>query len=329
MDLPTFDWKISAALSQDKGALVQSVRHGNLSGETSRIVFEMKSNASIVGAFALPASGDKGNRIVIDVHASGSVDTAHQDAQKHTQSYAVKAPAVAPPPRPARKQIIVIDPGHGGQDPGAISGRTYEKHIVLALGKALKKELDAMGRYEVHLTRSTDRFIKLHDRVKIARAKKADLFVSIHADSIPKSNVRGASIYTLSEKASDAQTAKLAVRENKADLIQGIDLTHEDHDVAGILLDLVQRDTMNQSNFFAEKVVKSMKKNGIRILDNPHRSAGFAVLKAPDIPSVLIEAGFVSNKQNARQLQQPAYQRQLAKTIAHGIDAYLQQVQKN
>ncbi|HCQ70866.1 MAG TPA: N-acetylmuramoyl-L-alanine amidase, partial [Rhodospirillaceae bacterium] len=127
----------------------------------------------------------------------------------------------------------------------------------------------------------------------------------------------------------DAQTAKLAARENRADLISGIDLTHEDKDVAGILLDLVQRDTMNQSNFFAEKLVASFKRDGIRILDNPHRSAGFAVLKAPDIPSILIEAGFVSNRHDAKLLTQSSYQKKVAKTIAQGVDAYLSQIDKN
>lgn len=339
IDLPSFAWQASLLIKQEKGSVIAAVRHGNISSDTSRIVFDVEGKMTIINAFALPAAQGKPDRIVIDVRPYQTGDTvqAYGDlAETGLQESTVPAaaPPVAPPPppqkqKPARKLVIVIDPGHGGQDPGATSGRTHEKHIVLALGKALKAELESMGKYEVHMTRSSDRFIKLHDRVKFARSKNADLFVSIHADSIPKSSVRGASIYTLSEKASDAQTAKLAARENKADLISGIDLSHEDHDVAGILLDLVQRDTMNQSNFFAEKLVAAFKREGIRILDNPHRSAGFAVLKAPDIPSILIEAGFVSNRHDARLLTQASYQKKVAGTIARGIDAYLSHAYKN
>lgn len=333
LDLPTFTWQASNQIKQEKASAVAAVRHGHISDEASRLVFDMKDQMEIASQFALPKAEGKPDRIVLDIRraAAGVPAQPAAAAQAQPVSAVVAAP---PPPMPEksatpRKSIIVIDPGHGGQDPGAISGKTYEKHIVLALGKALKKELEAMGKYEVYLTRETDKFIKLHDRVKFARKKNADLFVSIHADSIPKSSVRGASIYTLSEKASDAQTAKLAAKENKADLISGIDLSHEDQDVAGILLDLVQRDTMNQSNFFAEKLVVSFKGEGIRTLDNPHRSAGFAVLKAPNIPSILIEAGFVSNRNDAKLLTQSSYQKRVAKTIAQGVDSYLTHANKN
>ena len=170
-------------------------------------------------------------------------------------------------------------------------------------------------------------FIKLRDRVIFARRHEADLFISIHADSIRNPKIRGASIYTLSEKASDAQTARLAARENKADLIAGVDLQHEDADVANILIDLVKRDTMNQSKFFAESLVKTFQSSGIRTLENPHRYAGFAVLKAPEIPSVLIEAGFLSNRKDARLLDQKEYRSKIAKTIASGVDHYIARVQ--
>lgn len=336
VDMPNFAWQAPAQITQEAKSVVAAVRHGDVSSETSRIVFDVKQKTEIISAFALPAAAGKSDRIVIDVRPVGTGQSASSQAYGAYDAADVApavqaAPAAVPAKKasPPRKKIVVVDPGHGGQDPGATSGRTYEKHIVLALGKALKSELERTGKYTVYMTRDSDRFIKLHDRVKFARSKDADLFVSIHADSIPKSSVRGASIYTLSEKASDAQTAKLAARENKADLISGIDLTHEDKDVAGILLDLVQRDTMNQSNFFAEKLVASFKRDGIRILDNPHRSAGFAVLKAPDIPSILIEAGFVSNRHDAKLLTQSSYQKKVAKTIAQGVDAYLSQIDKN
>lgn len=230
--------------------------------------------------------------------------------------------------RKGPKPMIVIDPGHGGDDPGAIGANgAKEKTVTLAAAKELKEKLEKSGRYRVHLTRSGDKFIKLQDRVKIGRNQGADLFISLHADSIDKPGVSGASIYTLSNTASDAQTAKLAARENRADLIAGVDLSHEDKEVANILIDLAMRDTMNQSKFFANTVVKQGQ--GIELLDKPHRYAGFAVLKAPDIPSVLIEMGFMSNKREVSQLSSPAYRAKIVNAVSGGIDAYFAKIQKN
>lgn len=231
---------------------------------------------------------------------------------------------------PLRKPMIVIDAGHGGADPGAVgAGHLKEKNITFAAAKELKRQLEATGRYRVALTRSSDKYLKLYQRVSIARSKEADLFISLHADSINKSSVRGASIYTLSNKASDKQTAKLAARENQVDLIAGVDLSHEDKDVANILIDLAMRDTMNQSKFFANTVVTKMRNRGMRILPKPHRYAGFAVLKAPDIPSVLVEMGFMSNSKEARLLSTSDYQRKVASALTDSIDTYFQKVRKN
>ena len=315
IDMPKFDWQANNTIQQEKKSLVASVRHGNLDSDTSRIVFDMKDNVNIIKSFSLEGGAKKSNRIVIDVRAAGAEEIAENKTP---------APVKPAPVRPQQKRIIVIDPGHGGKDPGAVRGKIYEKNVVLQISKKLKAKLEASGEYKVYLTRSDDRFIKLYERVKYARAKKADLFISMHADSLPKkSSIRGASIYTLSETASDAQTARLAARENKADLISGIDLTHEDKDVANILLDLVQRDTLNQANFFAESLVKAFKNSNIRTLENPHRSAGFAVLKAPDIPSILVEAGFLSNRHDAKLLTQKDHQLKIANTIAKGVEQYL------
>ncbi len=234
------------------------------------------------------------------------------------------------PQTPLYRPLIVIDAGHGGNDPGAVGvGKHYEKHVTLAAAKELKQQLEVTKRYRVSLTRSTDHYIKLYKRVSIARTKEADLFISLHADSIDKKNIRGASVYTLSNKASDAQTAKLAARENQSDLIAGVDLSHEDKDVASILLDLAMRDTMNQSKFFANTVVSNMRARGIRLLDKPHRYAGFAVLKAPDIPSILIEMGFMSNKKEASMLRTPSYRQKITASIRDSIDDYFKKVRKN
>lgn len=230
---------------------------------------------------------------------------------------------VSAPAKTVRKPMIIIDPGHGGVDPGAIGANgVFEKHVTLAAARELKKQLLATGRYRVKMTREKDVYLKLYQRVAFARKHEGDLFISLHADSIRKSTVSGASVYTLSEKASDTQTAALAARENRSDLIAGVDLTHEDQDVAGILVDLVMRDTMNQSIFLANTMVDTLAMGNIKVLDNPHRYAGFAVLKAPDIPSVLVEMGFLSNRKEADMLSKPDYRRKVVSSLMRGIETY-------
>lgn len=348
IDLPAFDWRASMP-SPSSGSLVGAIRNGVLQPGISRIVVDLNKQAILKSAFLLPAGPGISDRVVIDLVPSNGPASAANDrmfgslnstAPLNSNTKALSAPPpkpqtapsaeAAPPPRKGPKPVIVIDPGHGGQDPGAIGGNgSKEKTVTLAIAQELKKQLEATGRYKVFLTRNSDTFIKLQDRVAIARKHKADLFMSLHADSIDKPGVSGASIYTLSNKASDAQTAKLAARENQADLIAGVDLSHEDKQVANILIDLAMRDTMNQSKFFANTVVKKVDDKGIRLLEKPHRYAGFAVLKAPDIPSVLIEMGFMSNKKEVSQLTTPAYRQKIAAAIASGVDAYFMKVRKS
>ena len=217
--------------------------------------------------------------------------------------------------------VIVIDPGHGGIDPGSTSGRIFEKHITLAAAREMKKYLESLGRYKVFLTRTKDMFIRLRKRRTIARNYKADLFVSLHADAIRNKNIRGLSIYTLSEKASDREAAYLAEQENKSDLIAGIDLSNESKEVANILIDLAQRETMNESSRLAYELVKYIRKFS-RTLSNAHRFAGFAVLKSPDVPSILIEMGFLSNRRDEKVLSNPASRAKLARVIGDAIDFY-------
>lgn len=357
VDLPTFQWTAGAIQEAGKAG-VTAVRHGNLDSAVSRIVFDMGRPVAIQNAFVLPAGSGKPARLVIDfAPAQGA---AFEQAKNiifgnlgggglsNQPLAAVQPPAPSyndrmagsmgggvpvPPEKPQafmdRKPVIIIDAGHGGVDPGASGAGLNEKDVVLALAKQVRDTLQSSGRYEVHMTRDSDVFIKLADRVKIARAHKGDLFISIHADSVQNHGVHGASIYTLSETASDAQTAKLAARENKADLIAGIDLSVEDQDVANILVDLAMRDTMNQSKFFAGKLVSLFPSHDVSLLERPHRYAGFAVLKAPDIPSVLIEAGFMSNSSEARRLYTPEHRKKFAKALLGGVDAYFDQARKN
>ena len=238
------------------------------------------------------------------------------------------APEQAPTPRNRGKAVIVIDPGHGGVDPGAVGvSGVYEKHITLAMARELKKQLERSGHYKVHLTRDRDVFIRLRERVGIARQYGADLFISLHADSVPNSQLEGLSVYTLSQTASDGEAQSLADKENKADLIAGIDLSHESADVANILIDLAQRETMNRSAGFAGGVVDELGRE-TTLLGNTHRFAGFAVLKAPDVPSILVELGYLSNATEERQLRQPDYRTKLARGIARAVDHYFLEGQK-
>lgn len=223
------------------------------------------------------------------------------------------------------KRTIVIDAGHGGIDPGAESVAGYhEKEITLATARLLARTLEQTGRYKVVLTRDSDVYLKLHERVARARAAHGSLFISLHADSaVTDRSTRGASIYTLSETASDVESDKYAQRENRADAIGGVDLGDQSDDVAGILVDLTVRETVNDGNRLAGMMVDALEHKGVSLLPSaPHRSAGFAVLKSPDIPSVLIEMGYLSDMADAHALADPRHQQQIASAIADGVDRY-------
>ena len=229
-----------------------------------------------------------------------------------------------------QKPLIILDPGHGGQDPGARAANgAYEKTIVLAVALELKNQLENSGQYRVQMTRDTDIFIPLRDRVKFAKRNGGDLFISLHADSMSNASVTGASVYTLSNTASDKETAKLAERENKSDAIAGVNLSGQDNDVANILIDLASRDTMNQSRYLANVVVATLPSKGVTLLPRkPHRSAGFAVLKAVDIPSILVEMGYLTNMEEANRLSTKEYRSKVAKGLKASIDAYFTKVAK-
>jgi len=225
-----------------------------------------------------------------------------------------------------RQHIIVLDPGHGGIDPGAIGiSGAYEKDISLAVARELARELDANPRYRVMLTRNNDTFIELRQRVARARSVEADLFLSIHADALPDPDLRGASVFTLSERASDKEAAALAARENKADLIAGVDLSHQAPEVTNILLDLTRRETNNLSIGLARRLVSDLGQEAV-MLGNSHRSAGFAVLKAPDIPSALVELGCMSNREEERLLRARPYQQRLISSLVHAVNGFFENV---
>ncbi len=243
-------------------------------------------------------------------------------------------PIVNAPPAPAdvprgsvaargRRPLVVIDAGHGGHDTGALSvldGRR-EKDVTLQIARAIKRELDASGRVKTVLTRSDDRFLVLGERREVARRLKADLFISIHADSASNPDAHGATVYTLSDVSSDREAAKLAARENKSDIINGIDLSKEASDVSSILIDLAQRDTMNVSSSFAALLQREMAPY-VKFKSEFHRFAGFVVLKAPDTPSVLIETGYLSNIEDFRFLFSSAGQKAIASGVKNAVEAH-------
>ncbi|HAK98145.1 MAG TPA: hypothetical protein DCP14_02255 [Rhodobiaceae bacterium] len=239
-----------------------------------------------------------------------------------TPQYSAPTGEFTPKPRPRKtRKIVVVDPGHGGVDPGAMGARSREKDIVLAFSKELVRQLKATRRYDVYLTRSTDIYIPLRQRVQIARNRKADLFISIHADAIKKKNIRGLSVYTLSEKASDREAAALARKENQSDIIAGVDFGDQLPEVANILIDLAQRDTKNASVKFAESLISSARGKTL-LLDRTHRFAGFRVLKAPDVPSVLVELGFITNRTDEKQLTSNKWRRRVATGMVDAIDNF-------
>jgi N-acetylmuramoyl-L-alanine amidase len=255
----------------------------------------------VAGTFLLPAA----------LHAA--MAAAPPSAKAHRP-----APDLAKPPVP----LVMLDPGHGGKDPGAIGvSGTYEKHVSLAAAQELKRQLEASGRYRVELTRTRDVFVPLDDRVARAQGHRAALFVSMHADALHDPHVRGASVYTLATTASDAQTAALAQRENSADRFGGPQFRDASPEVARILASLVRQETRAGSTRLANSVVGSLD-HAVPLLVNPSRHAGFVVLKAADIPSILVEMGFMSNRQDEAALRRADHRMQVAAAMKRAVDAY-------
>jgi len=334
IDLPNLKWREN--LSPASRGLVKGWRHGQF-GQGTRVVLDLVEPAKVKQVQLIPAVGE-GYRLVLDLTPSENVNIkesfgARAQAKPLVPAAAIGSAAVVdgiprPPALPERRRntteyrpLIVIDPGHGGVDPGAlaISGQ-YEKKLTLAVAKLLAKRLTESGQYRVKLTREKDVFVRLRDRVKIARTAKADLFISLHADSIKKADTRGLSIYTLSDRASDREAAALADSENRADLMAGLDVAGNNDEVAAIFISMNQRASMNGSRRFSGLLVDNLSP-AVKLLESPQRAAGFAVLTAPDIPSVLIEMGYLSSKTEAKLLYQDEYQGKLVSGIEGAINA--------
>ncbi|SDF42705.1 N-acetylmuramoyl-L-alanine amidase [Thalassobaculum litoreum] len=334
IDVPEVSFRLPESAGSRAVGPIAGWRYGQFRPGTSRVVIDADNPVQVKSAFVLPPSGAQQYRLVIDLTPAtreAFLEASDASIERHV---ALSAPRVSPPPAaPAPlpksddRMTIVIDAGHGGVDPGAIGENgVYEKNIVLAAAQSLKAALEETGRYKAVLTRDSDSFIRLRERIAIARRVDADLFVSLHADSIKDGSLRGLSVYTLSENASDKEAEALATSENKADIVAGIDLTQQEPEVTNILIDLAQRRTMNYSARLAGYVVKEMERE-TKLLGRPHRFAGFAVLKAPDVPSVLVELGFLSNREDNRRLNDPTFRRKVAAGLTRAIDRYFQGVQ--
>ncbi len=337
VDLPQLSFQLPAGTGGTGRGLVKAFRYGLVMPGGSRIVFDLAGPAKIAKSYVLEAANGQPPRLVLEleeVDRTAFVQLLPPENRPELRPAIAEAnarsdePAAAKPPGgpPDKRPVVVIDPGHGGVDNGtqAGGGDIMEKNLVLGFGLALRDRLEKSGKYRVVMTRTDDTFIPLGDRVKIARNESAALFVSIHADALKRGegDAQGATIYTLSDKASDSEAERLADAENKSDAIAGVSLADEPTEVADILIDLVQRETKTFSNRFARVLMGEMK-NTARMHKHPLKSAGFRVLKAPDVPSVLVELGYVSNKGDLEHLVSENWRNRTVGSMAQAIDAFL------
>lgn len=344
IDLPEIDWRLPEDL-RPRG-LISGQRHRAVEGDASQLTVDLTGPGTVAGSRLLgPSGGSRLWRLVVDLTGgSGAARSSHPTAvpipvpkpmAATPEPILVRAaapvplvmaalPAARPAavlPLPARP-ILVIDPGHGGIDPGAtgIHG-VPEKDVVLAMARTLQRRLTRDGRYAVVLTRDDDRFVRLRERIAKAREAGAALLVSLHADSAVGAMARGVSVYTLSTTASDEEAGRLASKENKSDILSGADLSHHDPLVTSILIDLAQRDTNNRSIAFADLLSGELADDG-SLVQRTRRYAGFAVLKSPDLPSVLLELGYLSDRTDAGNLGRERYRAQLAEAVARAVDRW-------
>jgi N-acetylmuramoyl-L-alanine amidase len=336
VDIPQVSFQLPAGAGTTGRGLIKAFRYGLVMPGGSRIVFDLTGPARIAKSYVLPAANGQPPRLVLELEEvdrttfvqSLSAESRPQLRPAIADAAGTAVPAAtAAPPKPSApsdlRPVVVIDPGHGGVDNGTQESNESEKNLVLGFGLELRDRIEKSGKYRVVMTRTDDTFIPLDERVRIARNQSAALFVSIHADALPRGegDAQGATIYTLSDRASDTEAERLAETENKADAIGGVNLTEEPTDVADILIDLAQRETRTFSNRFAHLLMGEMK-NTARMHKHPLKSARFKVLKAPDVPSVLVELGYVSNKDDLEHLVSESWRSRTVGSMAQAIDVF-------
>jgi N-acetylmuramoyl-L-alanine amidase len=325
VDIPQVVFRLPPKTGDSGRGLIKAFRYGLVMQGGSRIVFDVTKPVRVDKAFVVDAADGAPARLVLDLAPTDRESFLRQVAidsrtARADLPHADGQPAKSTDPRP----LVVLDPGHGGIDTGTKGPHgEEEKDIVLNFAQRLRDRLEKSGKYRVLLTRSDDTFVALADRVRFARDAGASLLVSIHADALPhgEGDAQGASIYTLSDTATDSEAARLAEKENRSDVVAGVDLKSEPDDVAGILIDLAERETKSFSVQFAHKLLGEMK--GVaRLHKTPLKSAGFRVLRAPDVPSVLVELGYVSNREDLQLLLSETWQERTAGSIAQAIEGY-------
>lgn len=325
VDIPQVTFRLPPKTGEIGRGLIKAFRFGLVMPGGSRIVFDAVKPVRVDKAFVVDPADGAPARLVLDLVATDRESFLRKIALDQRFAHAQAPPAREQQPSSGdARPLIVLDPGHGGIDTGTKgpSGQ-MEKDIVLDFAKRLREKIETAGKYRVLLTRSDDTFVPLAERVRFAREAGAALFISIHADSLPRreGDTQGATVYTLSETATDPAAARLAEQENRADVIAGVDLKDQPDDVAGILIDLAQRETKTYSVQFASKLVGIMKQT-TRLHKDPLKSAGFRVLRAPDVPSVLVELGYVSNKEDLQSLSSDSWRDRTANAMASAIDGY-------
>jgi N-acetylmuramoyl-L-alanine amidase len=328
IDIPQTVFQLPPASGSTGRGLIKAYRYGLVMAGGSRIVIDVSKPVRIEKAAMLESKDGQPARLILDLAATDREAFMRHLALDRTAmraSEAGKVPVPQAKPSGDPRPLVVIDPGHGGPDTGtkAGGGEIMEKNVVLDFSIALRDQLEKSGRYRVVMTRTDDTFIPLAERVKFARSRQAQLFISIHADALPRSegDVQGATVYTLSETASDAEAAKLAEAENRSDVIAGIDLAKEPDDVADILFDLAHRETKTFSHAFARVLVGEMK-SAMRLHKKPLKSAGFVVLKAPDVPSVLVELGYMTNRSDLKLLTSDSWRAKAAANMAQAVEQF-------
>lgn len=324
IEIPQVNFQLPANTGEQGQGIIKAFRYGLVMSGGSRIVIDLTGPVRVTKAVVLDPADGQPARMVVDMVAV--------DRETFLRAAAIDNHLPRPRPSQARREeragdprpVVVIDAGHGGIDPGtrAPSGE-LEKDLTLEFATALRSKLEAAGKYRVVMTRTDDTFIELSERVQIARQQRAQLLISIHCDALARGDgeAQGATVYTLSDQASDAEAQRLADAENRADAIGGVDLAEEPNEIADILIDLAQRETKAFTANFARNVVKDMAATA-RMHKHPLKSAGFRVLKAPDVPSVLIELGYVSNARDLKQLVSETWRSRTADAIAHAVQIY-------
>ena len=325
VDIPQVVFQLPPKTGESGRGLIKAFRFGLVMQGGSRLVFDLAKPAKIEKAFVVDSTETAPARLVLDLAPTDRESFLRRTAADNRTARADLPRVDAPSAKEGDKRpLVVLDPGHGGIDTGTKGPSGEEKDIVLNFAQRLRERLEKSGKYRVLLTRTDDTFVALADRVRIARDAGATLFVSIHADSLPhgEGDAQGASIYTLSDTATDSEAARLAEKENRADVIAGVDLKSEPDDVAGILIDLAERETKSLSTQFAHKLAGEMKAV-TRMHKKPLKSAGFRVLRAPDVPSVLVELGYVSNRQDLQSLLSETWRNRTSDSMAQVIETFL------